>query len=471
MHIACCVWALSLFAPIVWAGWDPDNGQWGKSESTDLRVMTWNIDDGICSSAAKHEADLDCWSALAHIVAAFKPDVLFMQEAGDNDGYGTGGAVDSVADLSATIELFLHGGMDIFTPDHPAVTAFVQAYDSEFDLPCIYVSTVDDGYNRNVILSRYPFCDLNGDGICCYSDIPQITADEYAPGGAGGVRGFQMAEIDLPDEVYCGDLVVGHGHLKAGGYASDLAARLAAAQNVTYVLDYWYNGADCGIPDPHDRMADSPPAATVLDPFTPLVIGGDWNEDELYNERRGPADWMTQAALLGETDGTDRDRSDMVYDEAVEHFSGLRRTYYYGSSKYDYLAWQDSIVQLRRAFVFYSVSVPYLWQQPPEVQSYATPSAASWDASKHRPVIADLILPTLPARDCGPCAGQVLGDADADGVVNAFDIDPFVLALTDVAAYDSEYGPGAAACRCDINSDGYVNSFDIDPFVAVLVGG
>lgn len=318
---------LLLCAPAVRADWDPDSGQWGKSETADLRVMTWNIDDGICSLAAKQEADADSWSALAHIIAALKPDVLFMQEAGDNDGYGAGGAGDSVADLTAAIELFIHGGIDPFTPDHPAVTAFVQAYDPEYDLPWIHVSACDDGYNRNVILSRFPFLDVNGDGACCYSDVPQITADEYAPGGTGGIRGFQVAEINLPGDVYCGDLVVGHGHLKAGGYASDLAAREAAARNVAYLLDYWYNGAGTGVADPHDCIADSPPAAAILEPFTPVVIGGDWNEDELYNDRRGPADWMTQAALPGESDGTDRDRSDMTCDEAVEYFSGLRRTY------------------------------------------------------------------------------------------------------------------------------------------------
>jgi hypothetical protein len=68
------------------------------------------------------------------------------------------------------------------------------------------------------------------------------------------------------------------------------------------------------------------------------------------------------------------------------------------------------------------------------------------------------------------CAGQLIGDADGDGAVNAFDIDAFVLALTDAAAYASEYGESAAACRCDVNCDGSVNSFDIDPFVMVLVG-
>ena len=63
-----------------------------------------------------------------------------------------------------------------------------------------------------------------------------------------------------------------------------------------------------------------------------------------------------------------------------------------------------------------------------------------------------------------------VGDLNCDGAVNVFDIDPFVLALTDPAGYAAAY----AECdinNADINSDGAVNVFDIDPFVAVLTGG
>lgn len=62
------------------------------------------------------------------------------------------------------------------------------------------------------------------------------------------------------------------------------------------------------------------------------------------------------------------------------------------------------------------------------------------------------------------------GDMNCDGVVNNFDIDPFVLALTAPALYQDLY-PDCDLSLGDINADGLVNNFDIDPFVALLTGG
>jgi hypothetical protein len=61
----------------------------------------------------------------------------------------------------------------------------------------------------------------------------------------------------------------------------------------------------------------------------------------------------------------------------------------------------------------------------------------------------------------------VLGDLNCDGNVNVFDIDPFVLALTDPAGYALAF-PSCDAMNGDANQDGEVNVFDIDPFVALL---
>ena len=61
------------------------------------------------------------------------------------------------------------------------------------------------------------------------------------------------------------------------------------------------------------------------------------------------------------------------------------------------------------------------------------------------------------------------GDCNCDGVVNVFDIDPFVLALVDAAGYQAAY-PNCSISNADTNRDGTVNVFDIDPFVALLTG-
>jgi outer membrane protein assembly factor BamB len=62
------------------------------------------------------------------------------------------------------------------------------------------------------------------------------------------------------------------------------------------------------------------------------------------------------------------------------------------------------------------------------------------------------------------------GDVNCDGVVNNFDIDPFVLAITDPEAYALAY-PDCDIAAADVNGDGQVNNFDIDPFVALISGG
>jgi probable HAF family extracellular repeat protein len=64
----------------------------------------------------------------------------------------------------------------------------------------------------------------------------------------------------------------------------------------------------------------------------------------------------------------------------------------------------------------------------------------------------------------------LIGDLNCDGLVNTFDIDPFVLALTDPAGYAAAF-PGCSISAADINQDGAVNTFDIDPFVLLLTGG
>ena len=382
--------------------WDPPNGDWSKSETTDLRVMTWNVEDDIRTEISKTANST--WDALVRIVAGMRPDVLIIQEAGDND---CSGCLDSVAELTTVLELFLYGGEDPFITGNPTVESWVQLFAPDYDLPYIFVPSESDGYNRNAILSRYPFADLNGDTKDTLADIPTVFADEYVTEpGDGGIRGFQFAEIDLPDETYVGDVVVGNAHLKSGGSSDDLAQRLEAAQRVAYVIDYWYNGAGEGIPDPHGKIWDSPAAQQILGAETAVIIGGDWNEDEQTNGRKGPADWLTMAEITGAPDGTDRDRSDMTYDTAVDYFNGYRRTQGSGSgstNKLDYIAWQDSIAVLRQAFVFYTGGSTPADSLPSELDGYFWPSGASQMASDHRPVIADFILSTAGCENDEDC--------------------------------------------------------------------
>jgi hypothetical protein len=358
-------------------------------------------------------------------VASLRPDVLILQETGDNSGNGTGSGVDSVAELQTTIGLFFRGGNDPFKPGTPAVTAWVQKYAPGYDLPYVFVSTAHDNFNRNVICSRYPFADLNGDTRSQLSDTPFIIADLYAPGGSGGIRGFQFAEIDLPDGTYAGDLAVGNAHLKAGGSSGDLADRLIAAKNVAYYLDYMWNGGGTATPDPRAKILDNPVATSILASETPFVIGGDWNEDEQSNGRVGPAEWLTDAENMGGSDGTDRDRTDAVYDDARDPFNSSRNTR--SSSKLDYVAFQDSIAVLRNSFIFNSATVSPSTLLPPELSGFPFGGGlVSGNASDHRPVIADLVLPgaTVIPPDVvavSPASGPLRGGTEVDVTGTNFD--------------------------------------------------
>jgi hypothetical protein len=69
------------------------------------------------------------------------------------------------------------------------------------------------------------------------------------------------------------------------------------------------------------------------------------------------------------------------------------------------------------------------------------------------------------------CSGTLRGDSNGDGNVNNFDIDAFVLAISQPDVYLAEFCEGSVACwRCrnDLNNDNFANNFDIDAFVACL---
>ncbi len=67
-----------------------------------------------------------------------------------------------------------------------------------------------------------------------------------------------------------------------------------------------------------------------------------------------------------------------------------------------------------------------------------------------------LVVRGVELDQCDPC------DANCDGVVDAFDIEPFIATLGGSAP--------CAACTGDTNGDGVVDAFDIEPFINCLTG-
>ncbi len=244
-----------------------------------------------------------------------------------------------------------------------------------------------------------------------------MQADEYAGDGGGGLRGYGVAEIDLPDDAYAGDLVIGNSHLKAGTASSDHDQRVAASQRIAYYIDHLFNGAGTEQPDPAGKIEDAPPAATILGPRTPVITGGDWNENEDTNGTKGPAEWITNAALIGGGDGTDRDETDMLRDAATDWFTGSPNSL--GNTKFDGLAWQDSIATLRRAVIFNSATIP-AGDEPAELDGFSGGFAKiSSTASDHRTLFADFVL---PAPECNIALDLGSGTPGSGGFVPRFTV-------------------------------------------------
>ena len=65
----------------------------------------------------------------------------------------------------------------------------------------------------------------------------------------------------------------------------------------------------------------------------------------------------------------------------------------------------------------------------------------------------------------GAC--NLTGDLNCDGIVDAFDIEPFLLALFQPDEYSNLY-PDCDINLADINGDGAINAFDIEGFLALL---
>lgn len=452
--LAACLLLTPASAP---AQWNPQAGQYGKSTETDLRVMTWNIRKAINSQANKANS-INAWNATARIVAAMKPDILILQECG---GLPNDAGVDNVTNLQTTFNLWINGGNDPFNNNTP-VESYITLYDPDLTYPYRFISTSTDGYNRNVIISRYPFQDLNNTpATTTLSDIAIFGADAYAPGGNGGVRGYMFAEIGLPDDIYAGDIVIGNGHLKAYGNCSDQTQRETAARNIAYFIDYLYNGAGTGTPDPNNKIPWANANTTLLDEFTPVVWGGDLNQPLTGSGcwTKNPVRWLAEAQLQNGNDGTNRDRSDSTIDTAAEPITGNITTQ--GSTnggsngKIDYLLWQSSIATAVRQFTFNSnLAAGQGATLPPPVNTFPFFAAsASSTASDHRPVIIDFQLPLAEAKP-KPC----LGDLNNDNIINADDLGILL----------AEFGCSGSSCIADLNADGQVNADDLGILLAAF---
>ena len=80
----------------------------------------------------------------------------------------------------------------------------------------------------------------------------------------------------------------------------------------------------------------------------------------------------------------------------------------------------------------------------------------------------DLCPNTPPGTPVDEYGCPPRGDLNCDGIVDGFDIQPFVLALTDPGTYHLLY-PNCDITKADCNYNGVIDGFDIQPFVELLV--
>ena len=137
--------------------------------------------------------------------------------------------------------------------------------------------------------------------------------------------------------------------------------------------------------------------------------------------------------------------------------------------------------------VLYEGEIRY--PEPPEPVGFAAHVAISLDAAGFGQIaVTDVILGEIEVylEPYGTITVELLaihmeglftvvplshqaGDLNCDCLIDAFDIDPFVLALTDPAGYAAAW-PDCDHMLADCNGDGVVDAFDIDPFVELLTG-
>ncbi len=84
----------------------------------------------------------------------------------------------------------------------------------------------------------------------------------------------------------------------------------------------------------------------------------------------------------------------------------------------------------------------------------------------------ELVETAFSGQSCAQTSGSpiVPGDMNCDGTVGFADINPFVLALTNLPAWQAAY-PGCPLLNGDINQDGTFGFADINPFVACMTSG
>jgi len=107
------------------------------------------------------------------------------------------------------------------------------------------------------------------------------------------------------------------------------------------------------------------------------------------------------------------------------------------------------------------------------VADFVTPTATvriRFEASDlNDPSVVEAAVDAFLASRFDCLETTLLGDLNCDGALNLGDVNPFVLAMTDLAAYRQSY-PACPFGNRDLNQDGRFDMGDVNPFVKLLAG-
>lgn len=179
--------------------------------------------------------------------------------------------------------------------------------------------------------------------------------------------------------------------------------------------------------------------------------------------------------MCGRTSFADFRTEAMVYRAATQSLSGLGTlggTYSFAWALNDaglVVGEATTAAPAARAFVFAGGALHDLNDLTSGSDAPYDALIGAYDINNAGQILAQAALPDGTQR-MAILTPHAAGDVNCDGRVNNFDIDAFVLALSDPAAYAAAF-PRCERMLADIDGDGAVTNFDIDPFVALISGG
>ena len=258
---------------------------------------------------------------------------------------------------------------------------------------------------------------------------------------------------DYPDTFIALQIHVGDAHMTTWG------AQRAGAYEVMITPTAWFDGvrqavgASGDIDDQYAWYLDECNARRAVE--TDVVI---W----LSAAQVAGAEYEVTATVYMEPNGTARTlrvHLAQVLDKWPTNPSYSRQCFKQAAASEDIALSPGESHTIIRSFTFDGDS----WANQADIGIVAWAQAPSDDPLGEVQQAELMRWPFSPARDAG--------DLDCNGILNMFDIDPFVLALTSAASGFEMYSatwPDCDPTLADANGDGFVNGLDVDAFVALL---